>query len=59
MDTERVDALIKEIKERRAKQYDLTFAAPPGTTDPVFLETARWAAALVEEYDGLLAIVGE
>jgi hypothetical protein len=56
VDSERIDKLINEIKKRRAKQYDLTFAATAGTTDPVLIETAIWAEALVAEYDSLLAV---
>jgi hypothetical protein len=56
MDVKQIDMLVNEIKKRRAKQYGLTFVAPSETTDPVLIETAIWAAALVAEYDSLLAI---
>ena len=57
MDSNRIDALIKQIKERRAFYYDITFAAEPGTTDPEIFDRAQRAAEFVAEYDSLLAII--
>jgi hypothetical protein len=59
MDSEKVDALIRELQDRRAKNYDLTFAAGPGETDLAIIEAAARAAERVAEYDSLLAIVRE
>ena len=57
MDSNRVDALIKEIKVRKAKYHDLVFSAGPGTIDPEAIEIAARAAELEAEYDSLLAII--
>ena len=58
MDRKKIDALIKEIEDRRAKYHDLTFAAGPGS-DPEVIEAASRAAERVAEYDSLLAIIKE
>jgi len=57
MNSSQIDALIKEIKDRKAKYHDLTFAAGPGTTDPEAIEIANRAAECEAEYDSLLAII--
>jgi hypothetical protein len=59
MHSEKVNALIKEITDRRAKNHDLTFAAGSGETDPAVIEAAARAAERVAEYDSLLAIIKE
>ncbi len=59
MNCNKIDALVKEIRDRKAKYHDLTFAAGPGETDPEVVETARRAAERVAEYDSLLAIIQE
>ena len=55
---DRVNALVAEIKKRRAIFYDQTYAAQ-FTDDPNVLESARLAAERVADYDSLLAIIGE
>jgi hypothetical protein len=57
MDSKKIDALIKEIRDRSTKYNEAVLAVGPNETDPEVIEAAQRAAELAAEYDSLLAII--